>query len=485
MHFATLSMASNLSVTPSESASNAPVAPTVLTVPDSKSTRGGRGGRGRRGRGGSRGGGPTPPSAIGSGIARPRHLSTTNTPTRDDPILIDEFTVSGADHLTPTQFLPGLALDHQGYISLAQSVYYQIVLADRSFSNRVPEPLFQLYCVSALWFRYLRLSVAFARREADNVVNLDRLSSIQWSLPDPIKRYLDSIGEFRAPSGDKYQTLSPLSWPVDTLVTGIGIPGHYGRVSATNFDSYVSYPSPYVSVYNTCAALARSLNIGNWNGDLPAALTPQTPPAGTTWTVTPNLSGFNPNLRLTSKQCSVLQNLGFGATNTGAQYSCDRFGFSGPTMSYVSSALGLTDGYKISSFDNLHSSGSLSLVPFLEVVDPSTDPSPSIDYLSSQLALEVKSSFDLDSRLSSGSLIMAFRVLRHRRTDDTAPSLPYVPIAPDGTEHAPPVAWSNRINANHVRGSSPRLNVEYFNTNPVVRRDILAEIARSFLKGKT
>jgi len=264
-------------------------------------------------------------------------------------------------------------------------------------------------------------------------------------------------------------------WPIDTG----NYPGSYGKVTDVTSPLYTSYPSPFVAVYNVLATIARSSGYA-WGGDLPSALKPATVSEGT-WKVTENLSGFDLSGTLGSKQISVLTNLGFTVNPSGYRFSHDRFGFNGPTLSYVSSALELMSGYKITEFSNSIASGSLALTPYLEIDAPiSADYRES--YLSGPHKFEVKSSTNLDSRLSSGSLLMSYRIKRHLFEDGRCNALPYTLVDKDDALVPVPSSYSISLNSNYNRGTSNRLNVELYNSNPVSRRDVLPEMTRAFIK---
>jgi hypothetical protein len=362
-------------------------------------------------------------------------------------------------------------------MTLVDDTYLQILVSNRSFSLLVPRPLFQLYCVTALWYRYLQLSVGFGRREVDNVVHLEQMRSVVWNLPDPIRRYLDGIGEFRAPSGDKFQILSPTYWPTDAAVGGLR--GFYGQLTPANIMDYASYPSPGVAAYNVCAAIGR---FNNQNMvDLPAAILPAAI-AGQTWHVTDNLSGFYPGEALSRKQVVTLNQLGFSNVGNVSRFSANRFGFNGTVTSYVSEAIAELKDFKTSLFSNSNITGTQAIVPYLEIEDSSVDIDTDESYVSSGHEFTVVSSFDLDARLSSGSLLMAYRLEREATDDHHGSFLPYRPLAEDGAALPIPQAFRNLQNVNFARGQSARLNVELFTTRAVNRRDVISEMTRAFVK---
>lgn len=416
----------------------------------------------------------TPASAV-SGVPRPQYLSTVETPSRDDPMLIDDFLVSGADELPPISVRPQVAVDNAGFTSLIESVYMQMSMTDRYFSQSVPRPLFTWYCVFCLWYRYVFLSVAFGRSEVDNLTLLERWRSVTFFLPDPIRRYLDGIGEFRTPFGDKFRIRSP-PWPTTSTVVGANFSGSFGQLNDATAYMYAGLPSPFVATYNICAAIARTGNIGNWFNDLPVALRPAAPNAGFRWELSENLLGFDNSIQLTTKQVSVLRNLGFGATPSAATFAAgDRFQFNAPALIYVSETIEKFSGYKVSAFTNSSPAGTISIGPYITRTD---DVRAGFRY--TDLAFEVASSFQTDSRASSAALLMAYRVYRVVNDDGSIPHLPYRYLDSEGKDSPPPGRYTTNLNCLYNSDQATRLNNSWFESKEVVRLDVLSEMVRAF-----
>nr|UVZ34175.1 capsid protein [Botryosphaeria dothidea partitivirus 2] len=460
-----------MSVAPSDSISNVPSAPvaesTTITVP---SAGGSKKSRGRRGKNPS--GAPRAPASSATGVPRPQHLSTVNTPTRDDPMLVDDFLVSGADSLAPVSIRPTVRFDNSGYMVLIEQVYSQIVLSNRNFFTTVPLPLFQYYCVMALWYRYLFLNVSYSRYSFDAAVRLESFRSISWSLPSPLKRYLDGIGEFRTPHGDLFRPAEPFL-PLNT--TQHGLNGFYGKFTRDSYYKYMTVPSPGVAVYNIIAAISRSVNVGAWGADLPAAVRPD-PTTNGRWIPTKNILGFDPNCTLTSKQIQNLRNLGFDCTPTAfAQPAGNQhLPFHGPTCIFVSEALASLQGYKTDVFTNSSSIGTLSAGCFLSVYSPGLTRWVDGEF-------EVNSMFNCESRLSSAALLMAYRVKREPTDSGTCPFLPYQYQERD-EETAPPAGYLANRNFVFADQQAGRLNHSWFETSAVDREMSIAEMSRAFKK---
>lgn len=238
---------------------------------------------------------------------KPKHVSTSGTLEKDDPLILDSVLVDGLSGAVPCERDRKFQLDFSQYIQIIRSSYYVMSRLDRGLAKYVSYSTFQYYCIVLLWKRIRFVMTERGSRVGEYETLKRRLPPM--AIPDEIGYYLDGIGNITDYNARKYNLALQ---GILRLTQVHGISGHYGRVDEINHYQYETLPAPFVFVFRMLQDLAFTSARNRhpaidfpreWN--LPIDLRPE-------GNIFPNrnLLGWDYAERLTVEQVSMLENAG-------------------------------------------------------------------------------------------------------------------------------------------------------------------------------
>jgi hypothetical protein len=263
------------------------------------------------------------------------------------------------------------------------------------------------------------------------------LSSNEYPVHEPINAYLRGIGNFEDPSGTEHKfRLQRLPGRDDHN----GIAGYFGRVNGETHHLYESLPSPGVAAQRAVVDLQYTMNQGPQIWNLPEELRPpedewvaEVPEPnddlledeedeaiperergigavgveGMEPLPTANLLGWSPAVRLTNEQRQISENC--GVQEEGFADHLVRFALNNGLFEATADRVRVSaDRYKCGASLHEHESGSLAQCPYVE-----RDTEPTVfsrTKLYCKGGVRAGCAYQLDTRISAASRIMAFRM---------------------------------------------------------------------------
>jgi len=407
---------------------------------------------------------------------KPQAPSKVASTPKNDPFVMDEFTIPGFG-MKPTEMRPTFTPDFAGFMDLIDQTYQDTASQERSFRQSVPFSIYQYYNVQLLHFRLNELE-KLSQRPYD-VEHDFRYSINAFTVHESIAKYLQGIGEFKSPDGERFRLAS-------TTMTNINAQGHFGRFDPATSEYYHSIPAPALTIGLIQADVTQP-HVPDWD------VIPAIRPTATRDSIalpTENLLGWRPSVAPAPKDRPIYGNLGFTPITT-PNDTVSNFLFSPKTMDYVTSALVECTKIRTTILKTGNLVGSITQQPYLEAPDPNDCP---FRGKYTMIPLQSNARHQFTGTAISSSFVSAYRIKRSMRTDGTAPYLGYVWVSnkdttpedeyipPDQRQLGHPAGYNARLNTRFNSGNSARLNVDYFQTASMPRNQVLMDVLKAFNK---
>jgi hypothetical protein len=376
----------------------------------------------------------------------------------NEPIYKDNFVTEGLP-LRPDMERYQVCLDHSGFIDICRIVYDELCSTDRYMHSECPLSMWMYYHIELL---HMKLNAAQRQCLRPHDLQLQELFEQQlFHCPEPIASYLNSIGPFEAPNGERFE---PAPAPPITPT------GDYGQFTPATSDAYQSTPAPAIAFH----AIAADVTLPHVPAWVPPAPIPPVPPGmGQIVSPTTNLLGWDLSRNPQMRDRQVYTSLGFQpgvVPPTQTSYL-----FHAPTMQRVNTLIQHGGRYRTLPIEVV-SQGMSATTAFLEV-DPSSVP-PGGKYALAHA--RAKTSHALSERATSAAFFASMRLVRENRPNGTQPYLGYrYTLA--GLEVPAPAPYTANRNVRYHANDAAHLNAESHFSTPWVFRDLaLRTISQRF-----
>lgn len=400
---------------------------------------------------------PLIPAEAGAGMSRPGQTikPTTFIKPRNKP-MFDDLDVAGFNGVTPCHGRSRIAITAEGFIPLIEKEYNILATKESHFAKMISQSMFLYYCVQHLYVRlvYLRKNDHDKLPLAEEQF-LEYFDSGNYTVPDPIKAYINGIGVVTDASGIEYN-IDFLAWP--------NRQGDFGRISEETHFMYASLPSARIAALRVQQDLAYTIvpnTAANWQ--LPEDLVPAEAAAGLP---TKNLLGWAPSVALTSDQYASLEDLDITVDNFPSRYG--GFKLNNNLMSRVSCTLETMKNIKTSKVLMTTSVGSQAIISYTDVEHSNYDFIRNTQYAELGNVRQIASQ-QLDVRASLVGLLMTYRCRKN-----TFNQRNYWCVYDFGEYANVPQGWVTTSNNIFVHGRAERLNEMEFIT-PFSRKDVYRE----------
>lgn len=476
---------SEVTVTPSESASNMPTTVTKGAAPTSAS-----GARKRREK--TKKSKTVPPGAIQVAAATPTGSSAS-------PVTSSVIPITGWNDIDLSSHRvdvrPEFTIDASPYIDLVDTVYSSMQSRYSGSAKHIPYALFRWYCMQAWWARMIWLSKANShvlRTYEKDFLNI-WLSGEQFNLPAPVAQYLANAGNFMQGSENWYYHMLPINLDGECHGTGPVVRGwvatgaENSQVDSSDaFWAYAQVPVPGVfnaTVINEVRSLVRDAV------RIPLTSIAPTAPDGQTVFASRNLLGWRETSAAAhhASWLSTYTNLGWVRNSLPSDVQTP-FGISTSSMKWMSERLESVKDLKLHSSSQLFLSVQGSPITaywlsqeglrqdvFMESVSAGTV-KESLD-----APLKLSSRFGMDSRMLAPAFSFGYRLQRFRTNKFSSQLLPeafresgrsnYQPwffTSANSVVDAPP-GLLDSMNRTFSAFSSSSINNERFRTHDLLR----------------